>query len=208
VRPNAQNGGMGGWRERRDVGGNAHKAASPRPGIVSLTGPILSFYRREGTDDRGRTLDEVRSFDHQELESVHDYIQWLFPLAERSAFNPEAPKLTPGTIDAFRADPALLSELAASLVVMLHFFGLRLTADAGSLCIDQSPEFVERSAVWLSPGNHNFLRLTRILTSLRVLGLPDHATALLGQLELIYQANRQTIGEETVAFWRRAVHVR
>jgi hypothetical protein len=176
--------------------------------MVSVTGPILSFYRREGTDDRGRTLDEVRSFDDQELESVHDYIQWLFPLAERSAFNPGAPTLTRATIEAFRADSALGSELAASLAVMLRFYGLRLAAETGSLCIDQSPDFVERSAVWLSPDNHNFLRLTRILTSLRVLGLPDHATALLGQLELIYQANRQTIGEETLAYWRRAVHVR
>ena len=52
-----------------------------------MTDRILSFYRRADTDDRGRMLDEIRSFDLGHLESVHDYIQWLFPLAERSGAN-------------------------------------------------------------------------------------------------------------------------
>jgi len=170
-----------------------------------VTDRILSFYRHAGTDDRGRMLDEIRSFDLGHLESVHDYIQWLFPLAERSGANPGAPTLTPATIAAFLADSALRSELAASLAVMLQFYGLSLTANADSLRIDQSPDFHERSQVWLSRGNHNYLRLTRILTSLRVLGLPDHAAALLSQMELIARTNREVVGEETLTFWRRAV---
>jgi hypothetical protein len=170
-----------------------------------VTDRILSFYRRADTDDRGRMLDEIRSFDLGHLESVHDYIQWLFPLAERSGANPGAPTLTTATIAAFRADLALRSELTASLEVMLRFYGLSLTGNADSLRIDQSPDFHERSQVWLSPSNHNYLRMTRILTSLRVLGLPDHAAALLSQLELIARTNRAVIGEETLTFWRRAV---
>jgi len=173
-----------------------------------VTDRILSFYRRAGTDDRGRKLDEIRSFDLRHLESVHDYIQWLFPLATRSGANPGAPTLTPTTIAAFRADPGLRSELAASLEVMLQFYGLSLTGNADSPRIDQSPDFHERSQVWLSRGNHNYLRLTRILASLRVLGLSDHAAALLGQLELIARTNREVVGEETLAFWRRAVPTR
>jgi hypothetical protein len=173
-----------------------------------VTDRILAFYRREGTDDRGRTLDEIRSFDLGHLESVHDYIQWLFSLEARSGANPGAPTLTPATIAAFRADSALRSELETSFKAMLRFYGLSLTGNAESLRIDQSPDFLERSEVWLSPGNHNYLRLTRILTSLRVLGLPDHATALLSQLELIARTNRDVVGEETLTFWRRAGHER
>ncbi len=148
----------------------------------------------------------VRGFDLQDLESEHDYIQWLFPLEARSAFNSVAPTLTPATIAAFRGDAALRAELEASLVVMLLFYGLRVAADPLRLRIDRSPDFPTRSRVWLSVGNHNYLRLTRILTSLRVLGLPDHSAVLLGQLELIARTYPQLIGKTTLAFWRRAVN--
>ena len=63
---------------------------------------LIGFYSGKGTDDRGRRIDEIWSFSHEELEAVHDYIQWLFPLAERSAFNPGAPLLDDETIARFR----------------------------------------------------------------------------------------------------------
>src|SRR5438874_20180 len=53
---------------------------------------LLRFYSGEGTDDRDRTIADIWCYSHNELEGVHDYIQWLFPLAERSAFNPAAPQ--------------------------------------------------------------------------------------------------------------------
>jgi hypothetical protein len=40
--------------------------------------PLLRFYTG-GRDSEGRTLDEILSWDDQELEFCHDYIQWLFP---------------------------------------------------------------------------------------------------------------------------------
>src|SRR5690242_21526611 len=62
---------------------------------------LLGFYRGTSRDDRGRRIDEIWSFSHEQLEAVHDYIQWLFPLAERSAFNPGAPLLDEETIARF-----------------------------------------------------------------------------------------------------------
>jgi hypothetical protein len=38
--------------------------------------------------------------------------------------------------------------------------------------------FLERSRNWLRPGNHNHLRLTRIMQSLWILGLRAEAKAL------------------------------
>ena len=72
---------------------------------MTVADPLLRFYRLEGTDARGRTLSEIWSWDADRLEGVHDYIQWLFPLPEASAFNPSAPLLTDATLEAFRADP-------------------------------------------------------------------------------------------------------
>lgn len=46
--------------------------------------PIRAFLRGEGPDGRGRRLDEVLVFDDAGIESVHDFIQWLFPLPDLS----------------------------------------------------------------------------------------------------------------------------
>jgi hypothetical protein len=63
--------------------------------------PIIAFYRGAGPDHRGRFLHEIREFGVDELESTHDFIQWLFPLPERSGANPHAPLLSASDIDAF-----------------------------------------------------------------------------------------------------------
>lgn len=162
---------------------------------------LLAFYAGKGTDDRGRRIDEIWSFSREELEAVHDYIQWLFPLRERSAFNPGAPLLDDETIARFREDTALRDNLERSLRVMLDFYGLAIAGHE----ILRVPTFGARSRVWLTPHNHNFLRLTRILRSLSLLGLHDRATQLLACLEGIDQRQPNIIGDETLRYWRQAV---
>ena len=162
---------------------------------------LIAFYRGTGTDDRGRRLEEIWSFSHEELEAVHDYIQWLFPLAERSAFNPGAPLLDDDTIVRFREDDALRGNLERSLRVMLDFYGLAIAGHE----ILTVPTFTARSRIWLTPRNHNFLRLTRILKSLSLLGLHDRATQLLACLEGIDRRRPDIIGDETLRYWRQAV---
>ena len=67
---------------------------------------LLDFYAGRGTDSEGRTLQEIRRWDFQRLEAVHDYIQWLFPLRVRSQFNPDAPLLDDETVRRFLTDDA------------------------------------------------------------------------------------------------------
>jgi len=164
---------------------------------------LISFYRRQSPDDRGRTLDQVRALSVPELERVHDYIQWLFPLPEPSGANPTAPTLTKEDIELFATDPALRDELVSSYAVMLGFYGFRLAH--GTARIERRPDASERITDWLRPGNHNFLRLTRIMRSLTVLGLADHAQSLLGQLEQLYSDYPEIIGDLTIRHWRGAV---
>ena len=97
-----------------------------RPATSSPGDALLRFYRLEGPDMHGRTLPEIWAWDAARLEDVHDYIQWLFPLPEPSAFNPRAPILTPETIAAFLADAQLRERLLRSLKLMLDFYGLAL----------------------------------------------------------------------------------
>ena len=149
---------------------------------------IVDFYAGTGPDIRGRMQTDILAWDDAQLEAVHDYIQWLFPLPEPSAFNPDAPILTDADITAFHDRPELHSALCRSLSRMRQFY--RLT---------------DTRAPWLTQGNHNMLRITRILRSLNLLGLEHEAHVLFRDLEALYKAGgSRAIGAETLAYWRHA----
>jgi hypothetical protein len=162
---------------------------------------LVEFYRGEATDTEGRQLAEVWAWDDGALEAVHDYIQWLFPLPEPSAFNPNAPLLTPEDIEAFRTDPVLRAHLLRSSERLLTFLGLAW----GEEGVKEGPNFAERVPdVWEFP-NHNWLRITRILRSLTLLGLEDRALELFAWLEEQYRRGRFPIPADTFRYWTNAV---
>src|SRR5438552_9437961 len=136
---------------------------------------LLEFYAGQATDREGRRLADILSWDDEELEMVHDFIQWLFPLPEPSRFNSDAPLLTADDIAAFRADPQLRANLAKSFDRMLRFLGL-VQNENGS--VSSGPNLTERQRHVWAFANHNWLRITRILRSLTLLGLADHARAM------------------------------
>lgn len=173
--------------------------------MESLPGMLIPFYLGQAPDVRGRVIDDIHRWDHGRLESTHDYIQWLFPLTDASAFNPDAPSPGPAEIERFRHEPALRARMVRSFRVMMGFYGLKCDDKATPVRIAETPEFRERAQVWLNPGNHNFLRITRILKSLMLFGLEDYARALLAFLEKLYEQESAVIGERTFGYWRRAV---
>src|SRR5271170_7374387 len=137
---------------------------------------IVRFYSGTGTDDRGRSLAMIQGWSDTLLESVHDFIQWMFPLRERSGANPYAPVLDDGTISEFRSSCVLQANLRLSFARMLKFYGFEVGYTQG-IRVMRAPFFLERAKEWMSPGNHNYLRLTRILKSLFLLGLEEEARA-------------------------------
>jgi opioid growth factor receptor-like protein len=167
--------------------------------------PIVRFYRHEAPDDRGRMLREIWTWDDDRLERVHDFIQWLFPLREPSMVNDSAPVATDATVAAFAADAALRDALRRSFELMMGFYGLHVEpSEAGRIRIIEGADFARRSRNWITPHNHNHLRLTRILGSVRMLGLPDHGQALFERLRAIYDARRDAISPVTFGYWQRA----
>jgi hypothetical protein len=168
---------------------------------TSATDPIVAFYSG-APDDRGRTVGEILAWDDERLESVHDYIQWLFPLRQPSGVNPGAPLVTDVTVRAFSTDPRLTALLHSAFERMLRFYGL---SEGPNESIQPVPSrFPARAPVWLRPGNHNHLRLTRIMTSLATLGLRDDATALQRCLVKI-AAEHGRVTARTLEFWRGAL---
>jgi hypothetical protein len=167
-------------------------------------GRLVSFYAGESTDDSGRSLDEILSWSDDRLEDVHDYIQWLFPLKERSRFNPAAPILSDELISSFRSDARLREKLIKSFKRMLAFYGFDSEEKGGAFTLSRSGEYGERKSVWVNHGNHNYLRITRILTSLRLLGLEQCALAFFDALTEVYQEEKREIGVTAFNYWRQA----
>lgn len=164
---------------------------------------LLRFYRGEGRDHRGRRLADILAFDEVRLESTHDFIQWLFPLPEPSGANAQAPLLSAADRAAFAADPALRAALRRSLDTMLAFYGLERRGLSGEVAVLRGPRFGERSSEWLDRP-HNFLRISRMLRSLSLLGCGPEARAMLACLEGVFRDHAAAIGEETLGYWRRA----
>jgi len=166
---------------------------------------LVAFYLGEKTDLSGRMIDEVLSWDDEKLEYVHDYIQWLFPLQERSAFLLSAPLITAEDIIVFRGNPEVREKLLLAFSKLLDFYGFKVLVDSGVARVIKSQKFKQKSRNWLKPYNHNFLRITRILKSLVLLGCADYADAFLAALEEVYRDNAHIIGEETLCFWRNSI---
>ncbi len=167
---------------------------------------ILAFYQGR-PDSSGRMLEDIWLWDYQKLEYTHDYIQWLFPLRAKSRFNQNAPILNDEVIQAFRTDEQLRLRLRTSLEVMLQFYGLQcdnLDDTDTDIEITKSDNYPHRKVEWIEVANHNYLRLTRILTSLRLLGLEDYAQALFKCLNQIYSEESKNIGSKTYAYWKSA----
>lgn len=105
-------------------------------------------------------------------------------------FNPDAPVLDTTTIARIRSDPLL----RRSFDRWLSFCGITRTDDGLSFD-NPNPHIWDRQ-------NHNWLRITRVLRSLNLLGLPDEAQAFFALLATI----RSKIDPTTWKYWERAAH--
>jgi len=123
---------------------------------------LLDFYLGTGVDSRGRTFGEILAFSDEDLERVHDWVQWLFPLPEPSYWNPDAPLLTPEDLTAFRKPDVGSSEKTYAEWTCLHTSVGRAWG--------RYSQFLRDTKKWMRPGDHNHLRITRALRFLTLTG--------------------------------------
>jgi len=162
---------------------------------------LVEFYRGTKTDIEGRLLTDILSWPDDDLEEVHDFIQWLFPLMEPSQYNPDAPLLTKEDIAVFRNDPVIQANLMTAFDRILPFLGLSLSEGK----VVEGQNFTARvSDVWAGL-NHNWLRISRILRSLSLLGMESQAQALYQRLHALYESRRFPIPPDTFRYWTEAV---
>lgn len=166
---------------------------------------LLAFYRQEAPDSQGRTLADIWQQSAVWLECTHDYIQWLFPLREASAFSARAPQLTPADIEAFRTESLLRQNLGRSLQLMLNFYGLEATQTEAGQCIQPKAYWDPDLAHWFHVNDHNHLRLTRILRSCALLGLRQEAKALQTCLLDLAKRYPERVADPTRRYWQTAL---
>jgi hypothetical protein len=151
---------------------------------ASLAGPLHAYLVEQGADGRGRLVTDVLGFSDNQLEEVHDYIQWLFPLQTRSGAQPGAPVLTQAETEAIRADPRATETLMKATERMLRFY-----RDTGW---------------WLTGYDHNHLRITRILHSIRLLVGPEAAQSFHKAILTMHDAAGAPVNARSLHYWAEA----
>jgi len=122
--------------------------------------------------------------DHDWLENTHDYIQWWFPLLEKSRSISSSPVLTPMDVDWKRLESFQVFTINALANGMKNFF-------------------IENDH-WIAPYNHNHLRITRIIKSLRLLAGNRYANDWKKWLFEYLSERVSVIDPKAVEYWRDA----
>ncbi len=162
---------------------------------------LVPFYRGTGPDAEGRYLKDLWDLDDNAKESCHNYIQWLFPNKIPSKYNSKAPILSQESLKEMNQDPEIRANIKTSFYKMLSFYGLHF--DEQSQTVILAANFKERSAVWLTPSNHNFLRITRILNCLVNFGYLKEAEAFY-KILITINAQHNDVCKNSLAIWERA----
>jgi hypothetical protein len=155
---------------------------------------ILNFFIDNGTDYKGRTLDEILNMSDTKLEVIHNIIQWVFPLHEKSYHAVDSPVLSEEDIQKINSSIVAKSKMLCCINRFCSFFGIDLEDN------EYDKDIVKH---WCHDGNHNLLRITRIIRSLRLFGEEDLAKKFYSICLKI--ANENNINSITLEFWRKAM---
>ena len=152
---------------------------------------IVDFLAGKSGDHKGRKYTDMLTWTDAQIEDAHDSIQWLFPLHEESGHFSSAPVVTKEDVERAKSDPIVLLNLSAATKRMEQFLAIG----------EYDDDMLQR--IWCRNRNHNLLRITRIIRSLRLFGLDTHARRF--HDEAFKVANKHSISDSTLVYWRRAL---
>lgn len=135
-------------------------------------------------------LNLTEDWDDDKWEGCHNHVQWAFPTNIPSQFNPNAPLVTANTIRTFKRFPTLLMMLDR---LFLRFYDFLVNR-------------ANHKDTWLTPNNHNFLRITRVIQCMNMFGLRDNARTLYEWMSELYSdpMHAKIIGAITWKYWTDA----
>ena len=143
-----------------------------------------NFLTNAEPDFKNRFLNDIWNFSDEDIEHTHDFIQLLFPLNKKSESVFHGYYLnTESSIINIKSN-----DLAKSNIVKSSKWFL---------------SFLERNSHWRRRHDHNYLRITRIIKSLRLLVSDDEADTFYQlMLNILTEEDRLKINSETLEFWK------
>jgi hypothetical protein len=118
-----------------------HRESGHKGGTVRWPRSLFSLFSKALAATGRRSIGNVLAFDDHQLEHIHDFIQWLFPLPDPSRAQPPSSTLTSAEIAAIRQSSAAQENLKQAAQMMTDFY--------------------QRHDHWLRWADHNHLRITR-----------------------------------------------
>lgn len=153
-----------------------------------MNNKLIQFYCNDMASSSNHYLNDLFIWNNEAWDRHHDFIQWIFPLIEPSQFNPDAPLLDKETIIFLRNSEIFKENFLLILDRTYSFLGFHSR---------NSKPF------WVTPNNHNQLRITRILTSCKLLSDID-IMPFFNWLNKLAENNPESISKVTLDFWKNA----
>ena len=144
----------------------------------------MAFLVGDGRDPAGFTLDALLDSSDSDLEDRHDFVQWLFPLDKPSRAVSGAPVLTADDIMRIRASGRARANLYAAAERMKRYYA--------------------RTESWRRESDHNHLRITRIIRSLRLLVGDTPADGFRTHIMTVLGSDRANVSATAIDFWSQA----
>ena len=147
---------------------------------------FVNFLTNNEPDFKNRFLKDIWNFSDEDIEYTHDFIQLLFPLNEKSNAISNGIYLD--------SNKAILSikanKLATENIVKSSKWFL---------------SFLARNSHWKRKHDHNYLRITRIIKSLRLLVSDQEANKFYESfMQLVDENLKSKINLTTLTYWENA----
>lgn len=159
--------------------------------IITDKNVIIGFLKGEIADPFDRMFEDILNFEDAEMEKCHQWIQQIFPLHEMSKHASTYPILTPEIVKDAKQHPEIISNLHKAKDRFEKFLAIGNYED------------IDKQRKWCKHRNHNLLRITRVIRSLRLFGMEKEAKELYNNA--IVTANRFGVSIVTILYWQKAL---
>ena len=156
-----------------------------------LNTSLIDFYCNDLPNVDGVKLSDIMAMSNNDLEKGHHWVQWAFPSDEVSKANTNAPLLDKEVIEKLKSDVTFDKKFGASAD---RFFDFLISCTYPD---DNKP-------IWVTPRNHNYMRITRVIKSAKLFDRFDIAERFYSFGRDLYDKWPNDIGDETLAFWLNA----
>lgn len=157
---------------------------------------LLRFFLNERDARIPYRHEEIVKFTDDEIERYHKFIQWIFPTSQSSRFNGEVPTIDEHFVAMLHGNQCALQNYCKSCRRYLHYMDFDCNGDGNIYTHHRGKPFYRLPS-------HNFLRITRMLQSLRETGHPQCSANLFAQMMDILRSTRNhPVSNTTITYWQ------